>query len=354
VIGAALLLALGCAQSAPAQGQEPRADGPQQRDEPSTGAARWQPVRRPSDATVLEHPARVIADPSTIGEIAAPFRARVTRVHVRIGQAVQEGDPVLDVVMPEVLGAAATVRGTTERIEAHRARAEQLERLRAEGIVDAARVFEQRAAVADLEAERASALAVLQAASIDPRHVARLLENGAVTLRAPASGIVQSLDARLGETREPGGEPFARIVGAGGARIEVRSSEMLPRDAAPVFEGADGATVPLASEPISSVVDPSDGTIVTWLAPADETPLVGGLRGRVRLTLAASDLWEVPASAIEIRDQAASVYRRVDSGAERVEVTVVATSGATAIVRGPLREGDVVASRPSALAPPEA
>lgn len=340
-----LALALGC--EAP---PEPITDAPT--EHPGSGAARWEPVRRPSDAAMLEHPAHVIGDPASSSEIAAPFRARVVAVHVRVGEPVERGDPVLDVVMPEVLAAAATVRGAGARIDAHRARAEQLERLREEGLVDASRVFEQRAIVAELEAQRREALAVLQAASIPPSGTGALLARGVTPLRAPSSGVVRTLDARLGETREAGAPPFARIVGAGDVRIEVRSSEPLPANAEPVFEAADGARVPLAREPIASLVDPSDGMRVTWLAPSAPVPLFDGLRGRVRLTLDAADLFQVPTSALIVEGDGASLRRREGEASADVRVQVVASSGASSIVRGPLREGDLVAADPGALESP--
>jgi multidrug efflux pump subunit AcrA (membrane-fusion protein) len=318
----------------------------------STGAARWAVVQRPTDATLLEHPAQVVGDPGSSSELGAPFRARVQAVHVRVGQAVEAGDPVIDVVMPEVLSAAATVRGTSARIAAHRARATELERLQAEGLVDASRVFEQRAIVAELEAERASALSVLQSASVPPSEASRVLSRGAITLRAPSSGTVRSLDARLGETREAGGAPFARIVGAGDARIEVRSTEPLPTGAVR-FEAADGTNVPLAAEPVAHLVDPADGTHVTWFRTAEPAQLVDGLRGRVRLAIETDDTWEVPTSALTIGEEGALLQRRNGDAVEPVRVRVVASSGATSVVRGPLREGDEIAADPSALASPE-
>lgn len=320
----------------------------------ATGAARWEPVRRPADVTLLEHPAHVIADPRASGQVGPPFRARVRRVLARVGQHVEEGDPIVAVVMPEVLQAAATVRGTSERIEAHRARAEELERLRREGLVDVARVFEQRTIVAELEAERARALAVLRSASLDTRSASAAMRDGSVVLSAPVSGTVRSLDARIGELREPAGEPFATIVGAGEARIEVRSPEPLPPTTGAIFESAGGAEVALGAEPIARVIDPGDGTVVTWLAPTEPVDLPDGLRGRVRLSLAGDDLWQVPSSSVVPVDGGAQVVRRTNGDFERVSVQVVATSGASSIVRGPLREDDVVAAQPSALAPVEA
>jgi cobalt-zinc-cadmium efflux system membrane fusion protein len=340
-----LALALGC-ESPPAELT------PEAEPEPaaaSTGAARWAAVQRPSDATLLEHPAVVVGDPGTNSELGASFRARVQAVHVRVGQHVEAGAPVLDVIVPEVLSAAASVRGTSARIAAHRARAAELERLLADGLVDASRVFEQRAIVAELEAERAHALSTLQAASVPPNEAARLLSRGTITLRAPSAGTVRTLDARLGETREPGSAPFARIVGAGDARIEVRSTEPLPAGAVR-FQAADGTTVPLAPEPLAHLVDPADGTHVTWFGTAEPAQLIDGLRGRVRLALPATDVWEVPTSALTLGERGdATLQRRAGEAVQPVSVTVVARSGATSIVRGPLSEGDEVAANPEAL-----
>lgn len=330
-----------CAEPAPEPASEP--------EEPSTSAARWEPVRRPSDQAVLEQPAQVVAGAAASGEVSAPFRARVVSVHVAPGAHVEAGDPILDVVMGEVLDAAAKVRGLSGRITAHRGRLEELERLRAEQLVDANRVFEHRVALAELEAERAQALAVLRAASLDAGDAARVLRQGAIPLRAPNDGVVRTLDAHLGETREPGGAPFARVVGVADARIEVRSAEPLPSSAAMTFESASGARLPLAAAPIAQVVDPADGTYVTWLAPAEPVPLADGLRGRIRIALEGDDLWEVPASALTMEGDATWLTIRRGDAVERVKAEVRASSGATAVVRAPLAEGDRVASDPSAL-----
>lgn len=317
-------------------------------DEAATGAARWEPVRRPSDAALLEHPAHVVAGASAQSEIGAPFRARVLRVHVVPGARVEAGDPVLDVVMPEVLDAAALVAGLGPRIAAHRARVEELERLRAERLVEAASVFEQRAALAELEAERMRALAILRAAGLDAGDATRVVRAGSITLRAPSAGVVRTIDAHLGETREAGGAPFARIVGEADARIEVRSPAPLVTASDATFEGADGTIVPLAPEPLARLVDPQDGTHVTWLAPREPVRLSDGLRGRVRLALRGESIFEVPASALVLGEDGAHLVVRRGSRIERVAAEVVSSSGASAIVDAALREGDFVAADPGA------
>lgn len=316
--------------------------------EPASGEARWVSPERPSDPSILEHPARTVATASAGGEIGAPFRARVLRVHVAPGAVVEAGDPVLDVVMPEVLDAAALVQGLGRRIPAHRARVEELERLSAEQLVDRARVFEQRTALAELEAERSRALAVLRAASLDAADAARVLRQGAITLRSPTDGVVRSLDAHLGETREPGGPPFARVVGVAAVRVEVRSPAALPQARALTFEGTEGTRFALDPEPIARVIDPEDGMHVTWLAPREPTALTDGLRGRVTLSLDEEELWEVPASAVLIETRGPTLLVRRGGEMQPIQVEVVSSSGASAIVRAPLVAGDLIASEPDA------
>ncbi len=343
----ALALALALAAcSAPAEPLSPEPE------EAPAGAARWEAPLRPSDRAVLEHPARVVAAASARGEVGAPFRARVLRVHVQAGSRVEEGDAIVDVAMPEVLDAAAAVVGLGRRIAAHRERARELEALRTEQLVDSARVFEQRAALAALEDEHARALAVLRAASLGATDARRALSAGAITLRAPTGGVVRTLDAPLGETREAGGAPFARVVGEGAARVEVRSTEPLAAADTLTFAGEDGAIVALAREPIARVVDPEDGMHVTWLAPSEPVALADGLRGRVRLALDAPDVWEVAASSLLVAEDGARLVVRRGGAIERVPARVVASSGATAIVRAALAESDRVAAAPGALEAP--
>jgi membrane fusion protein, heavy metal efflux system len=307
-------------------------------------------VRAPRDASLLEAPAIVRADPSATGEVASTFRARVGRVHVRLGQTVKAGDPVVDVIVPEVLEAAATRVAVDRRLEVHRERAAELERLRAEGLVKSSRVFEQRTTIAALEAEHARAVATLRAADVDPAIAGRLLRRGALTLRSPVAGVVVVLDARPGEIREGEAAPLAVVRGVGAIRVEVRTSEPWPGGgAALVFRVAGEPELPLAPEPLVSMLDPETGTRLHWFVPDVPRPLPDGLRGSVRL-VAGREVWQVPNGAVVQDGEGAHVVRVTRSNGElddeRVAVVVVAASGANALVRGALREGDHVAVEP--------
>ncbi|HJL17860.1 MAG TPA: efflux RND transporter periplasmic adaptor subunit [Sandaracinaceae bacterium LLY-WYZ-13_1] len=317
-------------------------------DEAAASApTRWVGVARPADRGMLEAPAVARAAADASGEVAATVRVRVTRWHVQPGATVEAGDPVVDVAAPALVDAAAAHAGASRRLRVHAERADELEAARREGLVRSAEVFEQRSLVAELRAARDRAAATLRAAGLDPRRAGAIVRSGQVTLRAPVGGVVTAGTARPGEIREPGGDPLARVVGSGVARVEVRTSEPWPVGT-PTFHATDGRVIPLASTPLATVVDPDDGTRVAWYSPSDgDTRLPNGLRGVARLA-GPQDLWEVPVDAVDERAGRAVLVRRREGAEATVDVEVVSSSGATAWVRGEpagaLREGDRVAA----------
>jgi membrane fusion protein, heavy metal efflux system len=347
VRGALVLALLGTLGSCtdPSPGAELGAERALEGREAPRPSARLVEVRAPRDVSILESPAIVRADPASAGEIGSAFRAQVSRVHVRVGERVDAGDPVVDVIAPEVIEAAATRVAVERRLVVHRARAEELQRLREEGYVDAARVFEQRTTIAELEAERDRALATLRAAGVEPRHVAALTRRGTLTLRAPVSGVIVALDASPGEIREAGGAPFARVRGAGEIRVEVRTSEPWPGGEALTLEVPGERALSLVVEPLVSTLDPDTGTRLHWFVPEQPRALPDGLRGTVRLA-PGGDVWEVPAGAILQDADGVRVVRVRDGSEDRVAVEIVASSGASALVRGALAPGDRVAVGP--------
>lgn len=112
-----------------------------------------------------------------------------------------------------------------------------------------------------------------------------------------------------------------------------------------MLELTDGREIPLRGEPVAGVIDPDAGTHVHWLVPEEDRPLPDGLRGVVRLA-AGAGLWEVPAGAVLQQGTTSTVLRRRVGGVAQVEVVVAVSSGASALVRGPLQEGDEVAADP--------
>jgi len=338
-VGTASIIALTLAActGSPAPPEEPESA-------PAASAfSRFVAISKPTDASILQASAVVRAESTASGEITAPNPLRIARVHVQLGEAVSAGDPIVDAYAPDVLDAAAAYLATASQAESHERRADQLEALLAEGLVGRSEVFQLRARAAELRADRLRAIAILRSSGVDPKDAGELIERGVVTLRAPVDGVVTELSARIGRSFQPGVTAIARVTGKAQARIEVRTAEHWPAASGIVFSAGDGTNVELDPTPIASVVVPEDGTIRSWFSPKAPIALADGLLGTAKV-LAADDVWEVPGRSIGQKDGATVLMRRRGDTTERIGVEVLTASGTSALVRGPLVPGDLVAS----------
>jgi multidrug efflux pump subunit AcrA (membrane-fusion protein) len=323
---------------------------------PNSAASAWAVVSEPSDATLLEAPARVVVHPDAAAQIATTYRLQIEHVDVRPGDAVKAGDVLVRGLAPTLLDAAAALRATRGRVDVLRSRRDRLQELRREGLVEQSRIFELDAALAELDGERIRAEATLAAAGVGAGATARLTKGGHVSLLSPIDGTVREVDAVVGQVREPGAIAMVSIVGNGAPRIEARLSGPVPPATRFSFVMAGDEAIDLGPTPPTTVVVPEDGTTLAWWdAPTADARLAPGRLGRVRGRATDPDLREIPTSALRGEADRTTVLRETGDGAtEVVEVEVVAASGTRAIVRGPLSLGDRVAADASrVLARPE-
>lgn len=326
----------------------------QSQSKPEAGPARsslpspWVAARAPSGLSLLEAPAEVLAAPGSVGVVAPPATARVTKVYVRAGERVDKGARVVEVLMPELVTAAGNLGAATTRIEAYRARKQQLEQLRAEGLARAAELADVVTKLAEARADQQGAEARLAGGGLDARAAQRLLsDGGALALTSPVAGVVVEIDAVVGEQREPG-RPFARIAGGGDTRIAARLAHAPPSGARFQFQSASGEKVPLTFISEAPLVDARDGTRPFWFTPASGARLLPGQSGRLHVMVDGAGkgpgLVAVPAGALSLDGDHAELTLRDGAGDKRITVEVIATSGADALVRGPIAVGDQVAA----------
>lgn len=311
--------------------------------EPSS-TTRWVRARPATEVSLLEAPARVLAAPEAAAAVSPPLRARVLKVRVRAGQTVAEGEPLLDVMMPELVQAAGAFSAATLKVDAYSKRRAQLEALKAEGLVRSAELAEVEATLATVRADAQAARATLRAAGISDRQAEGLLaSDGAVSLRAPIGGLVTAVDAVPGEVREPTGHPFAELAGVGASHVEARLPGAFVEGAPFEFITTSGAHVALVALSVSPRVEVRDGARLAWFkAAGDSAALYPGAPGRVRLM--AQPGWRaVPARAVVGHGEQTSVVIRKDQTPTAVPVKVVASSGAEAVVDG-LPDGVEVAA----------
>jgi multidrug efflux pump subunit AcrA (membrane-fusion protein) len=343
---------LACGKKAP-EPPPPAAAAPAARQSARTP---WVKARPTENVAMLQAPALVLAAPEASAAVSAAFRARVARILVRPGDRVRRGQPLLDVVMPEVVTAAGQFGAAQTRVEAYGRRKAQLEALKGEGLVKLTEILEVDTKLAESRAEMQGALAMLRAADLDAEGAARLLQGaGSIPLRSPIEGVVSEVKATLGETREPSGEPFVRLAGEGEARVEARIARNLPGPAHYFMVLAGGESVRLWPVGRSPVVDPRDGTQQVWFKPLPgERALPQGATGRLMVKLENDEsIAAVPARSVGLSPEGPYVVRSEGGKAVKKPVEVLATSGSDALVKGGVKPGDEVAADAALALEPE-
>jgi hypothetical protein len=317
---------------------------------------RWLVPEPASRVAWLDAPARALASPDAQFALSVPLSARVTHVRVRPGQIVKQDEPLVDVILPELLKAAGSLSAASIRIEAYEARKGRLAPLVQEGLARSAELGELGANLALARAEREAARATLRVAGVNDAQSARLLaSNGTVSLRAPKAAMVVRVSARPGETRDPSGGPLVELVAQGDVQVEARLPFTPPEAARFAWVGGgDLALVPLVLEAISPQAAPEDGTRAAWFHASDpaQAPVPGSL-GRVRLD--ADPSWfVVPARALRERAGASVVVVRAGEASSEQPVRVVLRSSSEVIVTGLNAETQVASDAANAsLAEPK-
>ena len=332
--------------------------GPAAEEAPPVPSARtpWVKARSSEGVPLLEAPAQVLPSPEGQAAVVPPYRARVLKVLVRPGERVKKGQPLVEVVMPEVSTAAGAYVAASTRVDAYGRRKAQLEALRADGLVRLADVLEAETKLAEAQADQQSAAAALRTAQIEPSQAADIVAGKKpVLLRSPIAGVVTAVGAGVGDSREPGGDPVVRVVGEGDSRVEARFARPVdPKNASYELLVTGGTRHHLNLVAIAPVIDPRDGTIAVWLVPDPGTRLQPGLTGRVVVTLPdAAGASVVPARAVALIDGKTFVVVRRDGKPEQVQVDVFATSGAEALVTGVAAGEEVAADAALAEIPAE-
>ena len=309
--------------------------------------ARWVPLRAPHSVSFLELPAKALGAAGSMAALNPPYSGQIVKVHVRVGERVTRGQPVVDIMMPAVVGAAGEHAAAHTKIDAYLLRMQQLRALKAEGLVRSSELADVEMRLAEARADERRTEAILRSAGVDPARVPHLAASGgAVALRSPIDGLVTEISAALGETRDSAGQPFARITGVSPTRIEARATQRLPAGARFELVMASGEAVPLRLVAEAPVVDPRDGTAAAWFEPEPALMLPVGLTGKVRVVLPdRPGLTIAPRTAVGRRGATEFVRARRGDGVADVSVKVVQSSGADALIESALAAGAEIAER---------
>ncbi len=319
----------------------------------SSLASRTTLARAPAGESLFEAPATVRVSPESVGLVSAPAEGRIVRILTRPGARVARGARIAQLLVPSVVRAAGGLVAARTRLEAYGRRRAQLERLGKDGLARLSDVAEVETRLAEARADEVVARSALRAAGLDEDTAPALVGgDGTVTLRSPIAGVVVEVTGAVGEVRDTSGPPIARVIGEGGRRIEARLVQEAPEGARFELETTAGQRVPLRLFARAPEVDARDGARLYWLEPASAASLTHGQRGTLRvLPLSAVGLVVVPASAVGAAGGRAFVLVRDGAVERRVDVEVLSSSGADALVRGELRVGQPIAADARGIRP---
>ncbi len=129
-------------------------------------------------------------------EVAAPGTARVTKVLVKAGDEVKQGQPLVELASGDMARARAEIAAADARLAAARATLERKQKLLAERIIPEREVLEAQAVVTEAQAARTVAAGAIQA-------FAGAAGGSGLVLRAPVAGTVIDRDVVLGQLVDP-------------------------------------------------------------------------------------------------------------------------------------------------------
>jgi RND family efflux transporter MFP subunit len=272
--------------------------------------------------------------------VSSRLAARVARVHVREGDRVKRGAPLVSLAADDVRGQLAGARAARDAARAHERRIRSL-------------LAEKAATPAELDqaqAQRAQAEAAVSAAEANL---------GYAELRAPFDGVVQAKRVQAGDFVGPG-QPLLELEGAGGLEIQATVSqaeagalsvgEELTFEASGEAAGARGRARVVAIAPGGDPV--SHRTLVRARVLTPAAGLRSGSFARLELPAAGARTAAVtiPRSAVVERGDLTGVFVVEDGRARLRWLAIGEPAGDRVAVRAGLKPGEPVVAAPGTLA----
>ena len=301
--------------------------------EPSVLIRQARVVQQPISETLTVY-GQVQADPDTVQTISLTHEALITRVAVRPGQRVKEGETLLELATSP--GAHMQYLRARAAVDLAQRELARQQRLLTEQLATKSQVESAQNALQDARAK-------LQALEAQGQNKA------IIKVFAPASGIITQLNARQGDRLQVGAALMEMAIGSrlvAMVGVEPEDIHLLepgtPVTIRSVFVPEFHAESQLGE--IHAIINPATGLVDALIPiPADQTDhLVLGGSLKVDIRLHAHIGLTVPRSAVLQDDQGAYVFRVVDGRGQRVAVTTGLQSDQWIEITGGLKADEVV------------
>jgi cobalt-zinc-cadmium efflux system membrane fusion protein len=325
------------------------------------GGIRWAPVTSVEMTETTDVPGQLAPDEDRTARLSAPARARVVGVHVRTGDRVTRGQPLVTLQGADAAAARAAFATAVADLRAHQSaaryarvaleRAERLFALKAMSTqdVDRARVEQEEAesmlTQAEVEVDRTRA--TLTQLGVNP-------ETGEIVMRAPFGGVVLSRDVVPGSVVDVGA-PLVMVTDPATLWLEISATESV----APALRPGNRVTFTVPDYPdrtFEATIDNAgaalDPTTRTLPVQARVQNTAGTLRPAMFATISLAlgsprEGMAVPEGAMQQLDQRSVVFvahpdERGGARFERREVEVGARAAGVIQILSGLNTGDLV------------
>jgi cobalt-zinc-cadmium efflux system membrane fusion protein len=292
---------------------------------------RTAPLRAAPARTVAAAPGVFTPPPRARQTVSPPFAGVVSQVLVMEGQAVRAGQPLAVMASREAAQAAADRSQAAADLTLAQAEAARAASLVAEGIAAGSRLEQANARLSAARAVAASRSAAGAGASAAGRYV----------LKAPFAGRVAMVEAEAGQGLQALAPAF--VIDKDGP-IQVQAN--LPAAFAGQVRPGDLARVedaPARVVAVGSVIDPKTRAVSLRVETAARPGFIPGRAARVEVLSGGDGLLEAPRSAVARVAGKTTVFVASGESFRPTPVEVVAWSGQTAVLRGPLKAGQQVA-----------
>jgi membrane fusion protein, heavy metal efflux system len=297
--------------------------------------------------STLRAPARVEFRDGAIAQIGAPLDGRVVKVHVRSGDAVRAGDPLVTIDCPDAAAVRAAVDTATASLHEASVALDRERRMLDEGIGIEREKLEAETKVSEIDAEltraRASAAFVGKGSGTT------------VVVRAPIAGTVTARKATEGMAVQHGGDPLVEIGDPSAVWV---IADVFERDLPTVRQGA-AAQVELPEGTLEGRVTSIGAVVASGLRTApvrislttDGKRLRPGMYGRAEIAVASdTGRLTLPTEAVLVKGKDTIVYieKNPTTFERRTVVVGPPVAGRVPVISG-LAPGDRVVVRGALL-----
>jgi len=326
----------------------PRPDGQVRLSRESRPYVVTEKVVLAASAPVVLAPARIAFRDGAVSQVNMPITGRIAAIHVKTGDRITAGDPLVTISSPDAAAARAQLAAATAEHDAAVQEVARQDTMARSGVgVDSERVATgSRLRQTEAELARAQTTVALLGGG----------GGGTVVLRAPIDGIVIARHATVGAVAQPGGDPLIEIGNPSALWVV---AEVFERELGQVRDGAAvDVELPTRTAPVpghvvsigSALTGAMRTAPVTIALDAADADVRAGMFARAAIKAPAASSIVLPAESVLIQDgktyvvyvktgEDLFVARKVQVGRSidgRVEVTSGVAAGEQVVIRGAL------------------